>query len=232
MRKPTIGIIPLFDEYKESYWMIPGYMLCIEQCGAIPVILPLTTNEETIESLINLCDGFLLTGGHDVNPKLYNEEKSDKCHNICFKRDEMETILFNRIIKKDKPTLAVCRGLQLINVILGGSLYQDLETQKGVNHVQKPPYDINFHKVDIINPSPLYNLLKEDEIDVNSYHHQAIKDLAKELKPMAVSKDGLIEAVYMKDKKFIWGLQWHPELNYKKEETSIKIIKEFIRNCI
>ena len=144
----------------------------------------------------------------------------------------METILFNRIIKKDKPTLAVCRGLQLINVILGGSLYQDLETQKGVNHVQKPPYDINFHKVDIINPSPLYNLLKKDEIDVNSYHHQAIKDLAKELKPMAISKDGLIEAVYMNDKKFIWGLQWHPELNYKKEETSIKIIKEFIRNCI
>ena len=87
-------------------------------------------------------------------------------------------------------------------------IYQDLETQKGVNHVQKPHYDINFHKVDIINPSPLYNLLKKDEIDVNSYHHQAIKDLAKELKPMAISKDGLIEAVYMNDKKFIWGLQW------------------------
>ncbi len=85
--------------------------------------------------------------------------------------------------------------------------------------------------MDIIKNTPLYNLLKTDEIGVNTYHHQAIKDLAKELKPMAVSKDGLIEAVYLEDKKFIWGIQWHPEFNYLKEETSIKIIKEFINKC-
>lgn len=231
MKKPVIGIVPLFDEYKDSYWMLPGYMLSIEKCGGIPIMLPLTTDKKNIKELVEYCDGFLFSGGHDVNPKLYNEKILDKCHNICKKRDEMETILFSETMKKDKPILAICRGIQLINVLLGGSLYQDLQTQKGVNHVQKPPYDINLHKVDIIKNTPLYNLLKMDEIGVNSYHHQAIKNLAKELKPMAVSKDGLIEAVYLEDKKFIWGIQWHPEFNYLKEETSIKIIKEFISKC-
>lgn len=231
MKKPIIGIVPLFDEYKDSYWMLPGYMLSIEKCGGIPIMLPLTTNKENIKELTKYCDGFLFSGGHDVNPNMYKEEKSEKCHNICYERDEMETILFEEIINEDKPLLAICRGIQLINVLLGGTLYQDLQTQKGINHVQKPPYDINLHKVDIIKNTPLYNLLKTDEIGVNSYHHQAIKDLAKELKPMAVSKDGLIEAVYLEDKKFIWGIQWHPEFNYLKEETSIKIIKEFINKC-
>ncbi len=231
MKKPIIGIVPLFDEYKDSYWMLPGYMLSIEKCGGIPIMLPLTTNKENIKELTKYCDGFLFSGGHDVNPNMYKEEKSEKCHNICYERDEMETILFEEIINEDKPLLAICRGIQLINVLLGGTLYQDLQTQKGINHVQKPPYDINLHKVDIIKNTPLYNLLKTDEIGVNSYHHQAIKDLAKELKPMAVSKDGLIEAVYLEDKKFIWGIQWHPEFNYLKEETSIKIIKKFINKC-
>lgn len=231
MKKPIIGIVPLFDEYKDSYWMLPGYMLSIEKCGGIPIMLPLITNKENIKKLTKYCDGFLFSGGHDVNPNLYKEEKSNKCHNICVERDEMETILFEEIIKEDKPLLAICRGIQIINVLLGGSLYQDLQTQKGLNHVQKPPYDINFHKVDIIKDTPLYNLLNLNEIGVNSYHHQAIKDLAVNLKPMAVSKDGLIEGVYLEDKKFVWGLQWHPEFNYEKEETSIKIIKEFINKC-
>ena len=231
MKKPIIGIVPLFDEYKDSYWMLPGYMLSIEKCGGIPIMLPLTTNKGNIKELTKYCDGFLFSGGHDVNPNLYKEEKSNKCHNICVERDEMETILFEEIIKEDKPLLAICRGIQIINVLLGGSLYQDLQTQKGLNHVQKSPYDINFHKVDIIKDTPLYNLLNLNEIGVNSYHHQAIKDLAVNLKPMAVSKDGLIEGVYLEDKKFVWGLQWHPEFNYEKEETSIKIIKEFINKC-
>ena len=231
MEKPIIGIVPLFDKYKDSYWMLPGYMLSIEKCGGIPIMLPLTTNKGNIKELTKYCDGFLFSGGHDVNPNLYKEEKSNKCHNICVERDEMETILFEEIIKEDKPLLAICRGIQIINVLLGGSLYQDLQTQKGLNHVQKPPYDINFHKVDIIKDTPLYNLLNLNEIGVNSYHHQAIKNLAFNLKPMAVSKDGLIEGVYLEDKKFVWGLQWHPEFNYEKEETSIKIIKEFINKC-
>lgn len=231
MEKPIIGIVPLFDEYKDSYWMLPGYMLSIEKCGGIPIMLPLTKNKGNIKELTKYCDGFLFSGGHDVNPNLYKEEKSNKCHNICVERDEMETILFEEIIKEDKPLLAICRGIQIINVLLGGSLYQDLQTQKGLNHVQKPPYDINFHKVDIIKDTPLHNLLNLNEIGVNSYHHQAIKDLAVNLKPMAVSKDGLIEGVYLEDKKFVWGLQWHPEFNYEKEETSIKIIKEFINKC-
>lgn len=119
----------------------------------------------------------------------------------------------------------------MINVLLGGDLYQDLKTQKNIVHTQTPPYDISFHSVKILKDTPLYSLLKEDKIQVNSYHHQAIKNLSDKLVPMAISDDDIIEAVYMKEKNFIWAVQWHPEFNFKKEETSIKIISEFIKNC-
>ena len=231
MKNPIIGIVPLYDEYRDSYWMLPGYMTCLEDNGAVPIILPLTTNDKTIDELVDICDGFLFSGGHDVNPRLYNEKKNADCQNICIKRDEMEKILFNKVIEKDKPILGICRGLQIINVLLGGNLYQDLGNELGILHKQKPPYDKSFHKVDIIKDTPLYDILNKDKIDVNSCHHQAVKELSNRLKVMAVSEDKVIEGVYMKDKKFVLAVQWHPECNYKKEETSVKIIKEFINKC-
>ncbi|EDS72173.1 gamma-glutamyl-gamma-aminobutyrate hydrolase family protein [Anaerofustis stercorihominis] len=231
MKKPIIGIVPLYDEYKDSYWMLPGYMTCLEESGAVPIMLPLTINDKTIDELVDMCDGFLFSGGHDVNPELYNEKKKPECQNICIKRDEMEKILFNKVITMNKPILGICRGLQLINVLLGGSLYQDLESELKINHKQKPPYDESFHKVDIIQDTPLYNILNKDKIDVNSCHHQAVKELSSKLKVMAVSEDKVIEGAYMEDKKFVLAVQWHPECNYKKEDTSVKIIKEFINNC-
>ena len=118
MNKPLIGIIPLIDIERESYWMLPGYMKGIEEAGGTSVMLPLTSDKETLRKFVNYFDGFLFTGGHDVSPSLYREEVSDKCGECCPKRDEMETILLPMVLEQDKPVLGICRGLQLINAAL------------------------------------------------------------------------------------------------------------------
>lgn len=231
MKKPVIGVIPLVDEERQSYWMLPGYMKGIEQAGGIPVMLPLTSDEENLQQIAEEMDGFLCTGGQDVSPHLYEQKPSEKCGLCCKERDEMETILFRMVYKRDKPLLGICRGIQLINVAMGGTLYQDLPSEypTDIEHHQSPPYNSPVHSVDIIEHSPLYELLKVRTLMVNSYHHQAIHMLAPKALAMAVSEDGLIEAVCIPEKKFIWGIQWHPEFSYQTDKNSRAIFSEFIR---
>ncbi len=229
--KKVIGVMPLVDVSKESYWMLPGYMEGISQAGGFPIMLPLTTDTEDIKEMISLCDGFLFTGGHDVDPEMYGAEKDKNCGETSHLRDYMEKEIFSRAVEADKPILGICRGIQLINVLCGGTLYQDLPSQLGVNHVQKPPYDIPLHSVKLVD-SPLKELLNCDTINVNSYHHQAIEKLGGGLKCMAFSAlDNITEAVYMPDLKFVWGVQWHPEFSFKTDKVQRDIFKEFIRNC-
>ena len=134
----------------------------------------------------------------------------------------------------NKPILGICRGLQLINVLMGGTLYQDLNTEYStyINHIMKPPYTNVCHKVTIKEHTPLKQILHKEIIGVNSYHHQGIKELGNSLITMAESEDGIIEAIACKDKRFIWGVQWHPEFNYNVDEASRSILKEFINNCM
>lgn len=137
---------------------------------------------------------------------------------------------FKEFFKKDKPILGICRGIQFINVALGGKLYQDLPTQKpsSIEHHQQPPYDRPIHEVVLIKDTPLWNCLQIERMKVNSYHHQAIKELAKTLRVTAMSADGLIEAVNMPSHRFMWAVQWHPEFSYKTDINSRKIFKSFV----
>lgn len=232
--KPIIGVLPLVDENLKSYWMLPGYFKGIEITGGIPVMLPLNNDEDCINQMIELCDGFLFTGGHDISPSLYGETVMNSSVVCCTERDTMETILFKKAVALDKPILGICRGIQFINAVLGGTLYQDIPAQYPtiVEHHQSPPYNIPVHSVEILEDSPLYNLLKIKTMRVNSYHHQAIKRLAPSLKTAAVSEDGLIEAVYMPEKRFVWGVQFHPEFSFEKDINNRKIFECFISSCI
>lgn len=233
--RAVIGVIPLFDEEKDSIWMVPGYMEGIRAAGGLPVILPLKADEEEIKQICGMCDGFLFTGGHDVDPALYGAERSGQCGQPNHDRDFLEKRVFAYALQEDKPVFGICRGIQLINALCGGTLYQDLPTEykgtKEVEHHMNPPYDIPCHEVTILENTPLSMLLNRLTIKVNSYHHQAIKELAAALKPMAVSEDGLIEAVYMPDKKFIQAVQWHPEFIYLKDEDARKLFKSFVSAC-
>lgn len=210
--------------------MLPGYMDGIVEAGGTPLMLPLTQGDEMLAQLMALCDGFLLTGGHDVSPELYGETPIKACGACCPARDAMEQKLFALAIEKDKPVLGICRGIQFLNAVLGGTLYQDLPQQKPseLEHHQKPPYDVPSHEVTIVEDTPLYELLGAERLSVNSYHHQAVKKLSPRLTAMAYATDGLVEAVYMKDKSFVWGVQWHPEFSYKTEESSRRILGKFV----
>lgn len=233
--KPVIGVIPLFDEEKDSIWMVPGYMEGIRAGGGLPVILPLKADEGETEQVCGMCDGFLFTGGHDVDTALYGAKKSDKCGLPNHDRDILEKRIFAYALEKDKPVFGICRGIQLINVLCGGTLYQDLPTEytgtKEVEHHMNPPYDVPCHEVTIVKDTPLSKLLGKSTLSVNSYHHQAIKELASSLTAMAVSEDGLIEAVYMPGKKFIQAVQWHPEFIYLKDKDAVKLFESFADAC-
>lgn len=124
----------------------------------------------------------------------------------------------------------ICRGIQFFNACLGGTLYQDLPTEYPleVAHVMRPPYDQTVHSVALLPGTPLAALLDRAELGVNSYHHQAIKALAPSLAEMARSEDGLVEAVYLPDKSFVWAVQWHPEFSFRTDENSRKIFSAFV----
>ena len=231
--KSVIGICPLYDDDKNSIWMLPYYQKILEEQNAATLILPYTDDLENLDTIFDLCDGLLLTGGHDVDPKIYGSTKSDKCGTINPIRDHMECHLIERAYQEDKAVLGICRGIQIMNAYLGGSLYQDLpsEFKSSINHTMSAPYDRVVHRVDIIKGSVLDTILNQESIGVNSYHHQAIKTLSPKMEACAISEDGLIESAIVKDKKFMLALQWHPEYNYLVDDNSKKIVKAFVNAC-
>ena len=238
MNRPLIGVMPLIDYEKKSYWMLPGYLEGILRAGGIPVMLPPTNDTSVLLQLAASCDGFLFTGGQDVSPSLYGEEKLEACGEISAARDEMEKILLHMAQDADLPVLGICRGIQFINAAMGGTLYQDLPTQHPpfVDHHQAPPYDVPVHKVEILRDTPLYDILKDylDEtgnLKVNSYHHQAVKDKAQGLQVAAVSEDGIIEGLYDPSKTFFHTVQWHPEFSVRTDESSMWLFKAFVDAC-
>ncbi|MCQ2070997.1 MAG: gamma-glutamyl-gamma-aminobutyrate hydrolase family protein [archaeon] len=226
---PVIGIVPLVDIQRNSLWMIPGYMDGLREAGALPIMLPLTDDPKEISQICGMCDGILFTGGQDVEPAVYGEPKKDFCGETCVERDRMEYLILEQAISRNMPFLGICRGIQFINAALGGTLYQDLPTERpgGTDHHMSPPYDRQVHKVDIVPGSPLGTLLGHLRIGVNSYHHQAVKDLSPVLRCMAVSEDGLTEAVYHPGMDFGWAVQWHPELSYRTDRDSMEILRAF-----
>ncbi|MBO7473391.1 MAG: gamma-glutamyl-gamma-aminobutyrate hydrolase family protein [Ruminococcus sp.] len=231
--RPVIGVIPLIDYNKSCYWMLPGYFGGIIEAGGMPVMLPLISNNTDIDQITDMCNGFLFTGGQDVDPKLYSARKIGACGECSSERDIMEGMLLKRAMKSDKPILGICRGIQFINAALGGTLWQDIPSQFSdtITHCQQPPYDVPIHEVKIKPFSPLKDLLQKDYIPVNSYHHQGVRELSSELLPMATSPDGLIEAVYAPKQKFLWAVQWHPEFSYLKDENSRLIFMDFVKHC-
>ena len=228
MRKPLIGIIPLIDTQRSSYWMLPGYMEGIRQAGGLPVMLPLTQDSQELLQIAETCDGFLFTGGHDISPALYGMEPEDLCGEILPDRDGMEICLLREVLALDKPVLGICRGLQLINAALGGTLYRDIPklVPSEVNHRQPAPDHLPIHPVAI--SGPLRDTLKSDTVQVNSCHHQGICRLAPVLEAMAMAPDGLVEAVYAPQKRFLWAVQWHPEFMQHVDEPSKKIFSAFV----
>ena len=228
--KPVVGVMPLWDEEKEDIRMLPGYMDGVSQAGGLPVIFPFTEDNQEAEQLVSMCGGILFTGGPDISPEYYHEAPLEGLVSVCPKRDMLECMVFQAALEQDKPILGICRGIQVINVCLGGTLYQDIPTQHPSEtvHRQPAPFDKTIHDVVIAEDSPLYRLFGVDKLPVNSHHHQAVNRLAPALKAMAFSPDGLIEAACMPEKKFLWAVQWHPERLLRTDRYSGMLFQAFI----
>ena len=229
---PLIGVVPLVDEGRDSYWMLPGYFEGILEAGGAPVMLPLTDGPEVLARLVSSCDGILVTGGQDVSPELYGEQGADAvtlCGELCAARDKMESALIPLAVRGDVPVLGICRGIQVINAVLGGTLWQDLPKQRPseVEHHGLPPYEEPVHEVDVLSSTPLAEAIGAGSY-VNSYHHQALRDLAPGLEAMAVAPDGVIEAVWRPESRFLWAVQWHPEFSRGVDEKSRKVFSAFV----
>ena len=202
--KPIIGILAEVDSERVNT-VQNTYIKAIEKSGGIPILLPYVEDDRTIECFINKCDGFLFTGGVDINPERYGEEKLPTCGDIQENRDDFEFKVFNKAINTEKPILAICRGIQLVNSALGGTLYQDIpsEVDTQISHRQTEAKFSPSHSVKVIKNTPLSILTEEIEISANSFHHQAIKKLGAGLEIMAVADDGIIEAVYSPQKRYL-----------------------------
>ena len=216
-QSPIIGVTPLWDAERKSLWMLPDYLDGIRAAGGIPVVLPLEMSETDADRIVETCDGFLFTGGQDVGS--------------CPERDALETLVLSKALQSDKAILGICRGLQFINVFLGGTLWQDLPSQhpSEIIHRQGKPYDNPTHKV-MLN-GDLNALLGKDILEVNTLHHQAAKDLGENLEMMAVAPDGIIEAFQMVGKRFVWAVQWHPEYMFRTDPDSLAIFSCFVKHC-
>ena len=230
-KSPIIGVTPLWDAERKSVWMLPDYLEGIKAAGGIPIVLPLEMSEEDANRIVETFDGFLFTGGQDVSPELYGTKDATGTIVPSPERDRLETLLLEKALQADKAILGICRGLQFINAFLGGTLWQDLPWQHPSDtvHRQGKPYGVPTHQVSI--SGELRSLLGKDILQVNTLHHQAVKDLADGLMPMAVAPDGLIEAARMTNKRFVWAVQWHPEYMFKTDADSLAIFSCFVRHC-
>lgn len=236
MKKPIIGISGSwiieteygFAGYKRAY-VNDDYVQSVLRAGGIPLILPIVEDLAVIESYIEQIDGLIMSGGHDVNPILFNEEPSNKLGDILPERDAFDIALIKSCMKAKKPLLGICRGEQILNVANGGTLYQDLSfaPNSSIKHNQKTNYDFATHSVDIEKGSKLYEILGE-EILVNSFHHLAVKDVAPDFKIVATSKDGIVEGIEKIGDEFIIGVQWHPEMLSKKYSNMAKLFERLV----
>ncbi len=187
-----------------------------------PVILPVVSCERTIREYASLFDGFIFTGGDDVEPCLYGEKRLPCCGESELCRDEFELALLRELIRLDKPVFGICRGIQVMNVALSGTLWQDFRSQlTGVEHVcdmEKPVHEVKVSGF-------LRDLCREDEILTNSYHHQSVKVLGDGFSAAAVSKDGIIEAAECVSLRYFKAVQWHPEM--AGDRLAMELLRDF-----
>jgi putative glutamine amidotransferase len=220
-RRPLIGITPTpttltFDHgtfYR--YCLSDTYVRSVWQAGGNPMILPWISDRPA--DLLDAVDGLVLSGGGDIDPSLFEQERHAMTYGIDDARDAFEIALMREAVERDVPTLAICRGIQVMNVALGGTLHQHVPELSGdLEHRQNKAgfsQDVPSHRVALENtPNPISDLLGKDELMVNSFHHQSISEVAASLMLAGRSEDGVIEAVYHPGMRFAIGVQWHPEM--------------------
>lgn len=234
MMKPVIGITPSIEQNETTYTVHRAHCQAVSDAGGMPVMMPFVFGT-LMKQFVRMIDGLYLTGGYDIDPHYFNEEPHPALGKINPLRDQFEIALVHAMLAVNKPILGICRGSQIINVALGGTMYQDLLAEKDgrlIQHKQQRALQYSSHAVNVDKSSLLYRIVKKETIQVNSNHHQANDVLGVNLHSVAVSEDGVIEAIERRGKPFVLGVQWHPErLLERGDVVSQKIYKSFVKEA-
>jgi putative glutamine amidotransferase len=237
MTKPLIGLTCGAQQRSTGdivYGVLPAYVSAVESAGGLPILIAPNLTEQTLRDIYQHVDGVLLTGGGDVDPSFYAMDDNGVSDNIQKDRDVTEITATCWAIADDKPLFGICRGLQVMNVALGGTLYRDIPQEypgyTGVNHDQpdEMPRSYEVHMVQADFGTRLADLLGTQSVKVNSLHHQALCEVASGLKVTARAADGLIEGAEMPDARFFAGVQWHPEEMVEHSEPMRRLFAAFV----
>ncbi|MDF9866460.1 putative glutamine amidotransferase [Bacilli bacterium PM5-3] len=224
MKNPIIGITSN-EQANFDGWFIEHYInyvkseaiKVVDKAGGVPLIIPVLSDSNHIDRYLDLIDGLIITGGHDVYPLLYEDDMQVDCGNIHPKTDFFDIYLVKEAMKRKIPTIVICRGLQVTNVAFKGTLIQDVNKEKNstIKHHAPEEGNLNVHAINILDNNSLFSKLTgyKDKMYVNSIHHQAIGELAPIFKVVAKANDEIIEIVELKDSdQFFIGMQFHPEI--------------------
>lgn len=236
-----IGLSASLDMTSEKHWegsarsrVNQAYVESILQAGATPLIIPVMEDEGALQAALETCQGLLLTGGQDIAPLLYGQEPRKGLGEVSDQRDRYDLALFSLARSMNLPVFGICRGMQLINVAEGGDLYQDLADQDifSLKHLQEGRRNQVSHTVSLEKGSRLHALLG-DRVPVNSFHHQAVKELAPGYRPAAWSEDRVLEAMEAEDmdRKPVFAVQWHPEELAAEREDMASLFSYFVAIC-
>ncbi len=207
--KPVIGITANYDGDQNNYRLREYYVHSVGKAGGIPIILPALGQEDLLEEHWRICDGFLFSGGGDLDPFYFGQLPSPELKEINPLRDAFEIRLARKVLVSGKAALGICRGCQIMNIAAGGTLIQNLATD--LCHMQKAPRNYPFHDIFIESDSQLARILEGHRIRVNSFHHQAIEQAGEGIYLSAYASDGTVEALEGRGDLFYLGVQWHPE---------------------
>ena len=225
MKKPIIGVTTgILDNGKMS--ASNEYCFSLWEAGAVPAFLPPTRDVDQLQEYAESLDGLLFSGGGDVNPAKYGETVAFDNVDICQERDDFEFALADCFLKTGKPIFGICRGIQVMNVAMGGSLYQHID-----GHRQTTPGNSHEQPTSIVKGTKIEKIIGENDILVNTFHHQSVKTLGRGLIASAYSSDGVIEAIESVAYPFYIGVQFHPEL-FRREDRAARVLFEaFVGAC-
>lgn len=236
MKTPKIGITGAqtwLPNGTERIYLNQDYAGSVEKAGGLPFVLPILHTPEMIPELVSSLDGILFSGGEDINPLYFGEEPNPLLGEIHDARDRFELLLFQEAYKQKKPIFGICRGLQLITVAMGGSLWQELSrsSENCLKHSQEAGRHVATHYIDISEGSRLEAIFGK-KAKVNSYHHQSAKEPGGNGIITATASDGIIEAVdWSTPDHYCHGVQWHPEGMTRTDDKMLELFKEFIGAC-
>jgi putative glutamine amidotransferase len=214
-----------------------SYIRAIMHAGGAPFLIPVEARDQVLRTLFECADGILLTGGGDIAPQFFGEAPHAALNDVQSARDELEFALVEWALEENKPLFGICRGIQVMNVAAGGSLYQDIASQcsnaqrHDYFYSQDYPRDFMAHPVNVEPNSRLSRALSIDHLRVNSLHHQALRDVAGTYQVVCRSPDGIVEGIEMPGHPFAIGVQWHPEELVASQDAARRLFLDFVHTC-